>query len=215
MHPNLPLGSLRREPRWIVSMDSKRGSKANLKKYTKVDGKWRFVPVLKQNGIPYPGTVMIDGKVFPTPPHPKRPEYGGQRPDAHHLELCKQIAWRAKLNCRHCTTTRGDARRAHTATVGLCTSGDTLSPLSGLHIADNQKKQIQREWHPTSPECTENDEFGTDSSSVPPLALGWPCSVIGLALRKDAAAEGRRRNTRRSRSRQRTHRTLAICSPLH
>ena len=43
-------------------MDSKRGSKANLKKYTKVDGKWRFVPVLKQNGVPYPGTVMIDGK---------------------------------------------------------------------------------------------------------------------------------------------------------
>lgn len=45
--------------------------------------------------------------VFPTPPHPKRPDYGGERPDAHHLELCKQIAWRAKLNCRHCSTPRG------------------------------------------------------------------------------------------------------------
>lgn len=47
-------------------MDSKNGSKANLKKYIKIDGKWRFVPVLKQNGVPYPGTVMIDGK-------PRRP----------------------------------------------------------------------------------------------------------------------------------------------
>lgn len=43
-------------------MDSKNNSKANLKKYTKVDGKWRFVPVLKQDGVPYPGTVVIDGK---------------------------------------------------------------------------------------------------------------------------------------------------------
>src|SRR5579871_3331281 len=43
-------------------MDSKHASKANLKKYTKVDGKWRFVPVLKQNGVPYPGIVMIDGQ---------------------------------------------------------------------------------------------------------------------------------------------------------
>jgi integrase len=45
--------------------------------------------------------------IFPTPPHPKRPDYGGQKPDAHHLELCKQIAWQAKLNCRHCTTLKG------------------------------------------------------------------------------------------------------------
>jgi hypothetical protein len=33
---------------------------ANLKKYIKIDGKWRFVPVLKQNGVPFPGTVLID-----------------------------------------------------------------------------------------------------------------------------------------------------------
>jgi hypothetical protein len=42
-------------------MDSKNPLRANLKKYIKVAGKWRFVPVLKQNGIPYPGTVVIDG----------------------------------------------------------------------------------------------------------------------------------------------------------
>jgi integrase len=45
--------------------------------------------------------------VFPTAPHPKRPQYGGDKPDAHHLELCKQIAWRARLNCRRCTTRKG------------------------------------------------------------------------------------------------------------
>lgn len=45
--------------------------------------------------------------IFPTPPHPTRPDYGGEKPDAHHLELCKQIAWRAKLNCGHCATRNG------------------------------------------------------------------------------------------------------------
>jgi hypothetical protein len=43
-------------------MDSKAAPKANLKKYIKVHGKWRFVPVLKQNGVPYPGIVLIDGE---------------------------------------------------------------------------------------------------------------------------------------------------------
>lgn len=45
--------------------------------------------------------------IFPSPPHPKRPDYGGEKPDAHHLELCKEIAWRAKLNCRQCTARKG------------------------------------------------------------------------------------------------------------
>lgn len=40
-------------------MDRKVAPRANLKKYIKIDGKWRFVPVLKQNGVPYPGTVPI------------------------------------------------------------------------------------------------------------------------------------------------------------
>lgn len=44
-----------------------------------------------------------DGKlVFPPKPHPKRPNYGGNKPDTHHLDLCKAIAHRAKLNCGHC-----------------------------------------------------------------------------------------------------------------
>lgn len=38
-------------------MDSKVGAKANLKKYIKVHGKWSFIPVLKQNEVPYPGTA--------------------------------------------------------------------------------------------------------------------------------------------------------------
>ncbi len=45
--------------------------------------------------------------IFPTKPHPKRPNYGGSMPDEHHLELCKEIAWRAKLNCRRCVTKKG------------------------------------------------------------------------------------------------------------
>ncbi len=49
--------------------------------------------------------------VFPSLPHPTRPDYGGSRPDAHHLELCKEIAWRAKLNCRQCTTRKGRCAR--------------------------------------------------------------------------------------------------------
>ena len=43
--------------------------------------------------------------VFPTPPHPKRPFYGGDQPDSHHLEMCKKIALRAGLNCGTCEAT--------------------------------------------------------------------------------------------------------------
>lgn len=50
------------------------------------------------------GQTML---VFPSAPHPTRPNYGGELPDAHHLELCKQIAWRAGLNCRRCVTSSG------------------------------------------------------------------------------------------------------------
>jgi site-specific recombinase XerD len=41
--------------------------------------------------------------VSPTPPHPTRPRYGGNDPDGHMLELCKEIAFRAELNCGRCT----------------------------------------------------------------------------------------------------------------
>jgi integrase len=46
--------------------------------------------------------------VFPTPPHPKRPQYGGDQPNAHHLEMCKAIAYRAGLNCGRCVLTSND-----------------------------------------------------------------------------------------------------------
>jgi integrase/recombinase XerD len=48
--------------------------------------------------------------VFPTRPHPKRPEYGGDAPDAHHLELCKEIAFRAGLNCGLCKSKKGSCK---------------------------------------------------------------------------------------------------------
>ncbi|MFP5236642.1 MAG: tyrosine-type recombinase/integrase [Acidobacteriota bacterium] len=42
--------------------------------------------------------------VFPTSPHHSRPDYGkGNNPDGHFLELCKEVAFRAGLNCGHCT----------------------------------------------------------------------------------------------------------------
>lgn len=50
--------------------------------------------------------------VFPTKHHPKRPNYGGDKPDAHHLELCKEIAYRAGLNCGHCVSPSGKKRCA-------------------------------------------------------------------------------------------------------
>lgn len=46
--------------------------------------------------------------VFPSKPHPKRPNYGGDKPDAHHLELCKEIAHRAGLNCGLCVTPKSE-----------------------------------------------------------------------------------------------------------
>jgi hypothetical protein len=35
--------------------------KVNLKKYLAIDGRWQFVPVLKVDGRPQTGTVLIDG----------------------------------------------------------------------------------------------------------------------------------------------------------
>jgi integrase/recombinase XerD len=62
--------------------------------------------------VPIPASFMAELKewkkkatgalVFPTPPHPKRPDYGGDQPNAHHLEMCKAIAHRAGLNCGRC-----------------------------------------------------------------------------------------------------------------
>jgi integrase len=40
--------------------------------------------------------------VFPTTPHPTRPNYGGDEQNGHMLELCKTIALRAELNCGRC-----------------------------------------------------------------------------------------------------------------
>ncbi len=41
--------------------------------------------------------------VFPTMPHPTRPDYGkGDKPDGRLLDQCKEIAFRAGLNCGHC-----------------------------------------------------------------------------------------------------------------
>ncbi len=79
--------------------------------------KYRFKPKsyeARTVRIPHALTLSLaehlansDGDLaFPSPPHPKRPEYGGEKPDAHHLEMCKQIALRAGLNCGNCAVSR-------------------------------------------------------------------------------------------------------------
>lgn len=40
--------------------------------------------------------------MFPSLPHPKRPNYGGGGVDYHMLETCKRVAHRAGLNCGRC-----------------------------------------------------------------------------------------------------------------
>lgn len=84
---------------------------------------YRFKPKNhEERTVPVPASLIRDlaerkkthsegNLVFPTPPHPKRPNYGGDKPDAHHLELCKRIAWRAHLNCRRCSTSKGKCSR--------------------------------------------------------------------------------------------------------
>jgi integrase len=61
--------------------------------------------------------------IFATLLHPKRPNYGGEKPDEHHLELCKQIAWRARLNCGCCMTRTRSCKKGHIARNGACISG--------------------------------------------------------------------------------------------
>jgi hypothetical protein len=67
--------------------------------------------------------------IFPSSPHPTRSDFGRDMPDAHHLDLCKEIAWSGHLNCRLCVTSKGNCseepdppRRLHT-----CTSLGALS----------------------------------------------------------------------------------------
>jgi hypothetical protein len=41
-------------------LDSTDRTRANLKKYIKAAGMWRFVPVLRQNDVPVPGLRIIN-----------------------------------------------------------------------------------------------------------------------------------------------------------
>jgi hypothetical protein len=43
-------------------MDNNYGHPVNLRQYRRLDGKWQFVPVVKQNGKPTPELVLINGK---------------------------------------------------------------------------------------------------------------------------------------------------------
>ena len=71
--------------------------------------------------------------VFPSAPHPTRKSYGGGI-DSHMLETCKEIAFRAGLNCGHCegtyTIKRSKTRKEKScptpARPTLAVSGGTL-----------------------------------------------------------------------------------------
>ena len=52
--------------------------------------------------------------MFPAPPHPKRPNYGGEKPDAHALETCKEIAYHGGLNCGKCKSTARKTEESQT-----------------------------------------------------------------------------------------------------
>lgn len=92
----------------------------------------------------YRKTTKKGALVFPTKPHPKRPNYGGDAPDAHHLELCKEIAFRAKLNCGLCITSDGQCsknpccsefwlhRWRHTFATNMLQSGIDIKTLQTL-----------------------------------------------------------------------------------
>jgi hypothetical protein len=56
------------------------------------------VPAALANRLKTHMKTLTGALLFPTKPHPTRPKYGGEGVDAHHLELCKTIAFRAKLN---------------------------------------------------------------------------------------------------------------------
>jgi integrase len=73
-----------------------------------------MVPVALHKALKAAGKASKSRLVFPSVPHPKRPEYGGGE-DAHMLELCKEIAFKAGLNCNNCegkyTVKRSAARK--------------------------------------------------------------------------------------------------------
>jgi integrase len=79
----------------------------------------------EKRSVPVPRALIVSLKkhrkanpesalVFPTPPHPKRPNYGGEKPDAHALEACKEIAYRAGLNCGRCKSIARKAEESQT-----------------------------------------------------------------------------------------------------
>jgi integrase len=84
-----------------------------------------------------PGSAVV----FPTPPHPKRPNYGGEKPNAHALEACKEIAHRAGLNFGKCKSIARKAKEGQPQgdkpKVNRC--------ISGPHC----KKWYLHRWRPT------------------------------------------------------------------
>jgi integrase len=72
-----------------------------------------FIPKsYEERGVPVPRALIATLRnrketsssllVFPSLPHPTKQECKGDRPNNHILEMCKEVAFRARLNCGHC-----------------------------------------------------------------------------------------------------------------
>jgi integrase/recombinase XerD len=116
---------------------------------------YRFTPKsYEQRSVPVPASLIeslrrhkkksTGALVFPTPAHPIRPNYGGDAPDAHHLELCKAIAYRAGLNCGLCKASAGKCSKGphcgewylhrwrHSYAINMLQSGVDIKTLQTL-----------------------------------------------------------------------------------
>jgi integrase/recombinase XerD len=126
-----------------------------------------FVPKsYEERSVPIPHALLESLKnrwkkrqesvlIFPTQAHPKRPNYGGDKPDAHFLELGKEIAFRAGLNCKRCRTRQGKCSEGphcqkfylhkwrHTFATQMLQSGIDIKTLQALlghkNIATTEK----------------------------------------------------------------------------
>lgn len=82
-----------------------------------------LITALKEHRKANPESALV----FPTPPHPKRPNYGGEKPDAHALETCKEIAHRAGLSCGKCKSMARSTQESPTtgkeAKANKCSTG--------------------------------------------------------------------------------------------
>jgi integrase/recombinase XerD len=87
-----------------------------------------YIKTYEERSVPmFPGLLeclqtrfkghMKQRLIFPSPAHPKRPDYGGEAIDYHMLERCKEVALRAGVNCGRCADSKGRKCSEHPTCV--------------------------------------------------------------------------------------------------